>query len=93
MNKQERRTKQFHKYKKRLARRVANMDWYITRDGEWMHKPKVVDVIKDNGYFEFKNSSVLCSCSMCSDDHYRRYLKKKEDERILKDYFDEIADI
>jgi len=70
------------------------MDWYITRDGEWMHKPKVVDVIKDNGYFEFKNSSVLCSCSMCSGiGQYERHLKKREDERILKDYFDEIADI
>ncbi len=93
MNKQERKEKQFFKYKKRLKRHVAQMTWYFNKEGELIHKPKVEDVIKDNAYYEFKNSSVLCSCSLCSMDHYERRLKKMEDQRILKEYFDEIADI
>lgn len=93
MNKQERKEKQFFKYKKRLARFTAGDKIYIDRNGDWLMNPKLIDLIKDRAYLEFKNSSVLCSCYMCSYDRYERHLKKREDQRILKDYFDEIADI
>lgn len=84
MNKQIRKEKMLLKYKKRIRRWVANMHIYVDKSGNYVYEPKATDLIKDNAYLEFKNSSVLCSCYMCSKHwKYSRKDKKSEDRRLI----------
>lgn len=85
MNKKIRRDLTYLKYKKRVSQLVQNMDVYITNDGDWIYNPKVVDVLKDRGFYILKTSSVLCSCYMCAGESYNRAKKKKEDRKYLNE--------
>jgi hypothetical protein len=53
------------KKKKRLRHLVNNLDVYITKDGRYIHKPKVTDIPKTE-YNVYKSTGKPCSCPMCS---------------------------
>ncbi|MEO6304475.1 MAG: hypothetical protein ABIP51_15025 [Bacteroidia bacterium] len=87
-NKKTKKDLTFLKYKKRVKRFAANCSHYITKDGRDIFNPKTIDIIKDKGYLEYKNSSVLCSCYDCSGYYkYKRHLKKAEDLKLIKEDF------
>ena len=90
MNKQVRKEHTWRRYKKRLQTWVACLTLYVTRDGDYFYHPTVEDVIKDGGQVKRKHAATLCSCYMCSGHYkYRRHEKKQEDQRLVKEYFEE----
>lgn len=78
------------KYKKRIKRWTANCGIFVDQDGQYNYNPSSDYFIKNNLYTEFKNSSVLCSCWMCSGEwKYKRHLKKQEDMRLIQEALEE----
>lgn len=79
MNKGLRHELKMKKYKKRIRLMAATTDIYVNREGEFIYKPKTVDLLKDNAQHCYRDQSTPCSCVMCSrpDLQYNRARQKQ----------------
>lgn len=68
---------------------MSNLTTIINKDGEEIINPKLIDLLNQNVQYQFKQTNVRCSCSMCAYDKYKRHEKKAEDQRLLEDYYNE----
>lgn len=88
MDKNQRKRKEFFKYKKRLSNWLNSITYYF--DGDEITNPKLIDLLKDNIQYKLKHTTTLCSCYCCSGYYkYRRHEKKREDQKLIKEYFED----
>ena len=66
------------RYKRRIRNYVNSIDVYISKDGTRIHKPKVGDILKDNGHNWYREQSCPCSCIFCQPVKYNRAKTKRQ---------------
>ena len=90
MNKLRRRELEMLHYKRRIRRFVYGIDFYISRNGNKIHKPKSIDVIKDCGHHYYKSTSTPCSCICCSPYKYNRAKIKRQLSKVPTGLYDRL---
>jgi hypothetical protein len=82
---------QFLKWKRRLKRQ-ANIEYSQPRVNGYVHQPDqgritTMDLLRENAYSKFRTTSTPCSCMGCSGEHYKRHIQKREDKRLIYEYY------
>lgn len=74
------------KRKKRLRYHYVNgLDIYVTKNGRYIHKPKLTDLDKNVGTV-YKSTGKPCSCAMCSPGKIGEKEKYKSMKKTTRKY-------
>lgn len=84
-NRAERRQNTDKKYTNRLEKELAINKFILDNKGKKIDKPTIKDLKQIKSLKGKKNHAVDCSCSMCSNDKFKRAPQTNAKKKVIKD--------